>query len=86
MKTIPSTEARRLWARILGRVEHRGQRFAIERSGRVVAAVIPFFEVDLLVQLEDELDFQHARERVDDHRGQERLRWEDVLAYDGSES
>jgi antitoxin (DNA-binding transcriptional repressor) of toxin-antitoxin stability system len=86
MKTLPSTQARRFWARLLGRVEHRGQRFGIERSGRLVAAVIPYGEVDILDQLEDELDFQRVREAIDLHRGQERLRWEDVLAYDGGRS
>ena len=71
---------------MLSRVEHRGHRFGVERSGRLVAAVIPFGEVDILDQLEDELDFQKAREAIELHRGQERLRWEDVLAYDGGPS
>ena len=86
MKILPSTKARRLWAQILGLVEHRGQRFGIERSGRLVAAVIPYGQVDILDQLEDELDFQFAREAIELNRGQERVRWEDVLKYDNGAS
>jgi antitoxin (DNA-binding transcriptional repressor) of toxin-antitoxin stability system len=85
MKTLAATIARRQWSRLLGRVEHRGQRFAIERNGRLIAAVIPFDETEILAQLEDELDFQQAREAVELARGGERLSWEDVLAYDGME-
>lgn len=86
MKTLPSTKARRYWARLLGRVEHRGERFGIERSGHLVAAVIPYNQIEILDQLEDELDFQYARDAIELHRGQERLRWEDILAYDGGPS
>jgi hypothetical protein len=49
--------------------------------------VIPYGDVDVLDQLVDELDLQRAREAVELHRGQERLRWEeDVLTFEGGAS
>jgi antitoxin (DNA-binding transcriptional repressor) of toxin-antitoxin stability system len=81
MKTIASTSARRSWSNMLGRVQHRGQRFAIVRNGRLIAALIPYNEVAILRQLEDELDFHEAREAVELDRGKKRLDWDEILRY-----
>lgn len=85
MKNITASTARRLWSQLLGRVEHRGARYAIVRNGHVVAALIPIDETDLLSELEDHLDLQQAREAIALERGKERLSWADVLAYGGIE-
>jgi antitoxin (DNA-binding transcriptional repressor) of toxin-antitoxin stability system len=81
MKTIASTSARRAWSRMLGRVEHRGQRFAIVRNGRLIAALIPYDEVAILGQIEDELDFQEAREAIALERGKQRLDWDELMRF-----
>jgi prevent-host-death family protein len=85
MKTIAATSARRSWSRLLGRVQYRGQRFAIIRNGQPVAAIIPYEEVEVLRQIEDELDFQEAREAVENERGRARLGWDDLVRYAGME-
>lgn len=83
MKSIASTTARRSWSRMLGRVEHRGQRFAIVRNGALIAALIPYEEVEILGQIEDELDLQEAREAIETERGKARIGWDDFLRYAG---
>jgi antitoxin (DNA-binding transcriptional repressor) of toxin-antitoxin stability system len=83
MKTITSTAARRSWSAMMARVEHRGQRFAIVRNGQLVAALIPYEEVAILGQIEDEIDFQEAREAIAAERGSARLQWSEVLRYAG---
>jgi prevent-host-death family protein len=85
MKNITASTARRLWSQLLGRVEHRGSRYAIMRNGHVVAALIPIDETDLLRELEDHVDLQQAREAIEQERGKERLSWSEVLAYGGIE-
>ena len=86
MRSINATAARRKWSALLGRVEHRGVRFAIHRNGREVAALVPFADLDLLGQLEDEIDLIEAREAIAAARGKARVDWATLKAYAGLES
>lgn len=61
MRTILATRARHTWSRLLSRVHQRGERFAICRSGEVVAALIPIADAELLDALAHESDIEEAR-------------------------
>jgi prevent-host-death family protein len=81
MKVVHASQARRHWAILLGRVEHRGQRFLICRNGREVAAIIPATEVDLLERLVDEADIEEAAKALRDPRGRARLPWAELRRF-----
>ncbi len=85
MQILSSSGVRRTWSRVVGAVEHGRQHIAIVRNGRLVAALIPYDQVERLGQLEDQADLVDARAAVaDDARmGQPRADWELLKEYAG---
>jgi prevent-host-death family protein len=61
MSTVTATEAHAEFRDILHRATHGKERFLITQDGRVVAAMIPIEDLELLEELEDRIDLEDAR-------------------------
>lgn len=81
MKVISATSARRAWSRMISRVLHAGERIAICRNGRVVAALVPYEELELLQALVDEADIEEARAAIRSERGKPPAAWAEIKRY-----
>ena len=58
---LAATEARDDFAELLNRVAYRGERIALHRRGKKVAALVPIEDLLLLERLEDRMDLEAAR-------------------------
>lgn len=58
--SVPVAEARGRFADLLSKVAYRGERALITRHGKLLAALIPADDLELLEQLEDEDDIRAA--------------------------
>lgn len=85
MQTLTSSGVRKEWSTIVGAVEHRRQCFAIVRNGRLVAALIPYDQVEFLAQREDDIDLSDARAAVAAGGNEKRVDWEWLKDYTGLE-
>ncbi len=60
MDTLNTTQAREEFAGVLNRVAFGKDRVRISRRGKVIAAVVPVEDLDLIERLEDEVDIREA--------------------------
>lgn len=77
---ISISEARDGFAELINRVAYARERVRLVRRGRVLAAVVPMEDVELLEALEDELDLAAARDALADPANARRVSLEDVRA------
>ena len=61
MTKIPISEARKHLADLGNRVSLRGERLVVERRGKMLFALVPIEDVELLERLEDRLDLDAIR-------------------------
>lgn len=73
---FPASKARERFADILNEVSVRGDRIAIERHGKTVAAVISVADLELLEALEDRYDIDSAREALSESG--RRMPWKEL--------
>jgi len=66
--TLNSTNARENLSDILNRVAYAKDRVRITRRGKVVAAVVPIEDLELIEQIEDQIDIREARKALADAR------------------
>ena len=66
MTTLPISEAREHLADLGNRVALRGERIVVERRGRDLFALVPVDDLELLERLEDEMDLDALRERLNE--------------------
>ncbi len=66
MTTLPISEAREHLADLGNRVALRGERIIVERRGRDLFALVPVDDLELLERLEDEMDLEALRERLNE--------------------
>ncbi len=66
MTTLPISEARSNLADLGNRVALRSERIIIERRGKNLFALVPVEDLELLERLEDEMDLDAIRERMDE--------------------
>jgi prevent-host-death family protein len=59
-----SAKARQSFSDILNRAAFGKERVVIERRGKRLAAVVPLEDLDLLEQIEDRIDLEDARLRM----------------------
>ena len=78
MTTLTATQARRQLPEMLNRAAYGGERIAIERRGKVLAAVVPAEDIDLLQRLEDEHDIREAKKAIRDYEKHGGIAWEDL--------
>ena len=58
--TLNSTDAREQLAHVLNRVAYAGDRVRITRRGKVVAAVVPIGDLEMIERLENEIDIRET--------------------------
>lgn len=66
--TLNSTDARERLADVLNRVAYAGDRVRITRRGKVVAAVVPIGDLEMIERLEYELDVREAEKSLREAR------------------
>ena len=65
---IPVTEIREKFAEATRRVQFAGERIAIQKHGKTVAALVPSSDLEVLRTLEDRLDLLDALEALAEYR------------------
>ena len=65
---LPITEIRERFAEITGRVQFAGERIAIQKHGKTVAALVSLSDLEALRSLKDRLDLLDALEALTDYR------------------
>lgn len=65
MIAIPISEAREHLADLGNRVSLRGERLVVERRGKVLFALVPVEDLELLERIEDRLDLDALRAAKD---------------------
>jgi prevent-host-death family protein len=76
--TMNSTDAREKLADVLNRVAYAGDRVRISRRGKVVAAVVPIEDLELIERLENEIDIREAEKALGEARTKGTIPLEDV--------
>jgi len=66
MDAIPISEAREHLSDLANRIALRGERVLIERRGKNLFALVPVEDLELLEHLEDKMDLDVVRERLDE--------------------
>ena len=64
---LPITEIREKFAEITGRVQFAGERIAIQKHGKTVAALVPPSDLEALRTLEEQLDLLDALGALEDY-------------------
>lgn len=77
---LPITEIRERFAEITGRVQFAGDRIAIQKHGKTVAALVPPSDLEALRTLEEQLDLLDALEALADYREEGGVSLEDLKA------
>ncbi|MGB9204664.1 MAG: type II toxin-antitoxin system Phd/YefM family antitoxin [Terriglobales bacterium] len=65
-RKIASTSARSQFADMVNRAAYAGERVIVHRRKKPVAAVVPLSDLDLLERLEDRIDLEDARKRLNE--------------------
>jgi prevent-host-death family protein len=76
MTKLTATAARDNFAELLNRAAFKGERIALERHGKTVAAIVSAEDLELLESLEDRIDLAAARRALKEPR----RKWDKVKA------
>ncbi len=77
MNRVAATKLRITISDLLDRVVHHGERVAVERYGKPVAALVSPEDLELLEAIEDRMDIESAREALSEPG---RRSWDEVRA------
>ena len=64
MTKLAATTLRRAFADTINRVAYQGERIALERHGKTVAALVSAADLELLEALENQMDLTAARKAL----------------------
>lgn len=64
MTSLSVSKARGQFAELINQAAYRGQRVALKRRGKTVAAIVPAEDLAALEALEDRLDIEAARKAL----------------------
>ena len=64
MTSLSVSKARGQFAELINQVAYRGQRVALKRRGKTVAAIVPAEDLAALEALEDRLDIEAAKKAL----------------------
>lgn len=64
----------------INKVVYQGERIRLERHGKVVAAIVPAEDLELLERIEDRLDLEEARVALADAKRRGTIPWQKVKA------
>ena len=65
-RKIASSAARSEFADLVNRAAYAGERVIVHRRKKPVAALVPIADLELLEQLEDRMDLEDARKRLNE--------------------
>lgn len=65
-RKITSSAARNEFAELVNRAAYGGERVIVHRRKKPVAALVPLADLQLLEQLEDRIDLEDARRRLNE--------------------
>ena len=65
-RKIASSTARSEFADMVNRAAYAGERVIVHRRKKPVAAVVPLADLELLERLEDRVDLEEARKRLNE--------------------
>jgi prevent-host-death family protein len=65
-RRVASSIARSEFADIVNRAAYAGERVIVHRRKKPVAAVVPLSDLELLEELEDRIDLEDARKRLNE--------------------
>ena len=65
-RKVASSTARSEFADIVNRAAYAGERVIVHRRKKPVAAVVPISDLELLEELEDRIDLEAARKRLNE--------------------
>jgi len=77
MTRLAATAVRDAFSNTINRVAYQGERIALERHGKTVAALVSSDDLELLLALEDRIDLAVARKAL---REPSRRNWSKVKA------
>lgn len=77
MTRVAATQLRTAISDLLDRVVHHGERVAVERYGKPVAALVSSADLELLEAIENRMDIEAARRALQEPG---RRRWDEVRA------
>ena len=77
MTRVAASKLRTTISHLLDRVVHHGERVAVERYGKPVAALVSPEDLELLEAIENRIDIEAARKAL---REPGRRRWDEVRA------
>lgn len=77
MNRVAASKLRTTISELLDRVAHNGERVAVERYGKPVAALVSPEDLELLEAIENRMDIEAAREAL---REPGRWSWDEVRA------
>lgn len=83
MTRVDATEFRQKLGETTERVSRDGERVVVQRHGRPQFAVIPYADLELLEEIEDQVDLKEVRERLRAHRGKKPVSWESIKKRHG---
>ena len=65
-RKVTSSAARNEFAELVNRAAYGGERVIVHRRKKPVAAVVPLADLELLEKLEDRIDLEDARRRLNE--------------------
>jgi prevent-host-death family protein len=65
-RKVTSSAARNEFAELVNRAAYGGERVIVHRRKKPVAAVVPLADLELLEQLEDRIDLEDVRRRLNE--------------------
>jgi prevent-host-death family protein len=65
-RKVTSSAARNEFAELVNRAAYGGERVIVHRRKKPVAAVVPLADLELLEKLEDRVDLEDARRRLNE--------------------
>jgi prevent-host-death family protein len=65
-RKVTSSTARSEFADVVNRAAYAGERVIVHRRKKPVAAVVPLADLELLEQLEDRIDLEDVRKRLNE--------------------
>ena len=78
MTHVDATEFRQKLGETTERVAHDGERIVVQRHGRPQFAIIPYSDLEVLIELEDQVDLDEVRSRIRASKGQKPVAWDGI--------
>ena len=75
---LPGTEVPDNLSEITGRVQFGGERIAMRKNGKIIAVLVPPFDLEALEALEDRLDLLDALDTLVDYRENGGVNFDDL--------